>query len=112
MKAIMEGITLYFGNDEEETETGNKKEFLGVPKGLFAATKYVDIPEDVLLKNIDDALEKVTKVFEKVSNATSKFEIDEIELGLNIGADGKVSVVALEGTASLNTSIKVKLKRK
>lgn len=108
----MNTITFFYGQNSEGSDAKNEKSFLDVPKGLFAADKYIDIPQDTLQKNMQEAIERITDVLEKLSVEKSKFEIDEIELGLNIGADGKVSVIALEGTASMNTSVKVKLKRK
>ena len=108
----MNSITFFFGQDVVDSFNESEKNFLKAPAGLFAVNKHVDIPEDVLYKNMEDVFDKVSKIFEQPAMQKSNFEIDEIELGLNIGADGKVSIVALEANASMNTSIKVKLKRK
>ncbi len=108
----MNSITFFFGQDFDKPFDETEKNFLKTPTGLFATNKHIDIPQDILYKNIEDVLKKVTKIFEQPSIEKSKFEIDEIELSLNIGADGKVSIIAIEGNASMNTSIKIKLKRK
>lgn len=108
----MNTITFFFGVGAEDPFEVTEKNFLNAPHRLFSMDKYIDLPQDVLYENLKQIIQKIMDVFEKLPMENSEFEVNEVELGLNIGTDGKVSVVAIEGAASANTSIKIKLKRK
>lgn len=95
---------------EEQSDSFIRKDLFNTPKEL-SKIQCVDISEESLKNDIHEAINKIGKIVYDNENSVSGFEIDEIEFGLNIGMDGKVSLIALESTASMQTSIKIKLKR-
>ena len=107
----MDHITFYFENVESGVSTSTKG-FLSTPKNLLKDEKFVDIPQDMLTKNIQQTVAKIGDIFNSDDGAQKTFEVDEIEFSLNIGTDGKVSIIAAEVAASMSTSIRIKLKRK
>ncbi len=107
----MDHITFYFENAESDVSTSTKG-FLSTPKNLLKDEKFVDIPQDMLTKNIQQTVAKIGDIFNSDDSTKKTFEIDEIEFSLNIGTDGKVSIIAAEVATSMSTSIRIKLKRK
>lgn len=107
----MEMISFVFdfhGLDERDKKV---KGLFDVPKNLLNKEKYVDLPSEQLRKEISNTIESVLGMFDVDDGVMKSYYVDEIEFGLNIGVDGKVSIVAIENSASLDTSIKIKLKR-
>lgn len=107
----MDNITFYFDFTESDASTSSKG-FLSTPKNLLRDDRLVDIPQDDLTNNIRQTVARIADIFNPDDNIMKKYEVDEIEFGLNIGTDGKVSIIAAEATASMSTSIRIKLKRK
>lgn len=95
---------------EEQSDNFISKGLFNTPKEL-SKIQYIDVSEDCLKDEINKAINKIGNIVYNNENSVNGFEIDEIEFGLNIGMDGKVSLIALESTASMQTSIKIKLKR-
>ena len=63
-----------------------------------------------LSASLETFLSDIESIFEKSSSATSKFQIDEIELNLGVNAKGGVALIGkLE--AGIQAGIKIKLRR-
>lgn len=107
----MEMISFVFDFHGLDERDKNVKGLFDVPKNLLNKEKYVDLPSEQLRKEISNTIESVLGMFDVDDGVMKSYYVDEIEFGLNIGVDGKVSIVAIENSASLDTSIKIKLKR-
>ena len=108
----METVTFYFPQDEFNTDDIQRKGLFDVPHDLIRTGNQLDIPVDILKSRINEAIEKVAGIIHTENKLPNNFQVDEIEFALNVGMDGKVSVIALESAASISSSITVKLKRK
>lgn len=108
----MDTITFFFGHNALDSNIVNKKGILATPMDLFRENISVDIPQEVLTENIRSAVTKVAAAFEPIADEMKMYVVDEIEFGLTVGTDGKVGIVAAEASASMEASIRVKLKRK
>ena len=86
-------------------------------ESAFAGSNLVNntfskaIERQAIDENIKNVLRSLTKVFEDIEN--DKYFIDEIEVTLNVGAQGEVSILStVSGSVNLNSGIKVLIKRK
>ncbi len=107
----MNEISFLFENEYSNTSGNIKKGMLEIPSSLLKSTKNIDFDVDSLKNRLNEVITNISQLVSVDNACLNGFEIDEIEFGINIGIDGKVSVVALEGSSSLSTTIKVKLKR-
>lgn len=74
--------------------------------------KSVKLPKQLVKNNISEVLDQVGELFLLDKSATNYF-IDEIEFGISIGSEGKVSILSIVGgSLSANATLVVKLKRK
>ena len=74
--------------------------------------KSVQVPKQLLKNNISEALNQISELF-LLNNGTTNYVIDEIEFGISIGAEGKVSILSVVGGGlSSNATLVIKLKRK
>ena len=76
------------------------------------AQNHVQIPAEQLKKNVRAVLDAVSEIF-SVSDDSSSFDVEEIEFGISIGVEGKVSLLSMiGGGASANSTMVIKLKRR
>jgi len=54
----------------------------------------------------------VEEAFEQAQLSTSRLQLEEIELSVEIGSNGKVSLLGIGGEASAKGAVKLKFKRK
>lgn len=68
---------------------------------------------DIIKKNMETTLNGLLDVFECEQLENRKFYMDEIEVSLNVGCEGSVSILsAISGQSNLQSGIVVKLKRR
>ncbi|MHB9073685.1 MAG: Pepco domain-containing protein [Desulfobaccales bacterium] len=93
----------------EINETRNEKHAFGRPTKMI--TQVVEIYPEVISKNLEFFLANFEPVLNGPGNNLGEFEIDEIELNLNVNAEGGISLIGAI-KAGVAASFKVKLKRK
>ncbi|MCH5142443.1 MAG: hypothetical protein J1G07_01845 [Clostridiales bacterium] len=75
-------------------------------------SKIFKISDDILKKNILEVIDKIGEIFTLDENNPYCF-IDEIEFGLSINVDGKVSILSvIEGGVSTGSTFILKLRRR
>ncbi len=75
--------------------------------------EVANVSIDVIKENMAKTLEGVMEMFENEQLENRSFCIDEIEVALNVGCEGTVSVLStVSGQANMQSSIIVKLKRR
>lgn len=73
------------------------------------ASRVIDI--DVLEKNLQDCIGKIGGIVNNVSTDIKNYDLDEVEVNLEIGGEGSVSLIA-GLTASAKGGITLKFKKK
>ena len=74
--------------------------------------EVTNVSIDVIKENMVKTLDGVMEIFENEQFENRCFGIDEIEIALNVGCEGTVSVLStVSGQANMQSSIVVKLKR-
>jgi len=69
------------------------------------------VDSHVIKENVKKVLSGLTEVFETVDN--EKYHVDEIEVTLQVGSQGEVSILStVSGSVNLSSGIKVTIKRK
>ena len=75
-------------------------------------SKIVKISDDILKNNISEIIDKIAEIFTLDEN-NPYCCIDEIEFGLSINVDGKVSILSvIEGGVSTGSTFVLKLRRR
>lgn len=75
--------------------------------------EVTNVSVDVVRENLVKTLDSLLDVFECEQLDGRKFYTDEIEIALNVGYEGTVSILsAVSGQANVQSSIVVKLKRR
>ena len=70
------------------------------------------LPQQVVKDNIAHAISQVGEIFALVSDG-EQYAVDEIEFGISVGAEGKVSLLSvMSGGVNSRTTMTIKLKRK
>ena len=65
----------------------------------------------VINENVKNVLSGLAEVFETIDN--EKYHVDEIEVTLQVGSQGEVSILStVSGSINLSSGIKVTIKRK
>ena len=71
-----------------------------------------EVPLQVVKDNIKSAISQAGQIFALV-NDDEQYAVDEIEFGISIGAEGKVSLLSvMSGGLNSQTTMTIKLKRK
>jgi len=70
-------------------------------------TEVVNVSGTVLRKSLDTLLTELNEVFSELPETVGPFQVDEVELGVTIGATGDLKIVS--GRAE--SSIKITLRR-
>ena len=65
-----------------------------------------------LKQNVSEFLEVVEEAFDQAEKPKSKMQLDEIELSVEINAEGQVNLLGNGGKAGTKGAIKLKFKRK
>ena len=74
--------------------------------------EVANVSIDVVKANMVKTLDGIIEIFENEQLENRGFCVDEIEVALNVGCEGTVSVLStVSGQASMQSSIVVKLKR-
>lgn len=108
----MKTITFFFAQDDMTVDGIQRKGLFDIPSELTKCGNRIEIPTETLKKSMNEAIEKVVEIIPLEEHLPNSFQVEEIEFALNVGVDGKVSVIALESAASISSSITVRLKRK
>lgn len=70
------------------------------------------LPQQVVKDNIAYAISQAGEIFGLVSDG-EQYAVDEIEFGISVGAEGKVSLLSvMSGGANSQATMTIKLKRK
>jgi len=77
-----------------------------------ASVKIEKVKSDIIKNNIVNTVNEVIEAFESTAIKQNTFEIDGIEIALNISIEGTVSIVSFGGGANMASSITVKLSKK
>lgn len=99
---------IIFGiNDDENNEEYTSKSMIRFSPNQ---NSIISVPNDRLKKSIIESLECFLELFDDDVIKNSKAKISEIELGINIGVNGKVSIASIvEGGSDSLVTVKVKL---
>ena len=74
--------------------------------------EVANVSIDVIKENMVKTLDGVIEIFENEQLENRGFCVDEIEVALNVGCEGSVSILStISGQANMQSSIVVKLKR-
>lgn len=72
----------------------------------------VKLPQQVVKDNIAHAISQAGEIFGLVSDG-EQYAVDEIEFGISVGAEGKVSLLSvMSGGVNSQATMTIKLKRK
>ncbi|MGK7875068.1 MAG: hypothetical protein AB4426_17750 [Xenococcaceae cyanobacterium] len=74
--------------------------------------KQTRIKAEDLKQNVTEFLEVVEEAFDQAEKPSSKIQLDELELSVEINGKGKVSLLGTGGEAGASGAIKLKFKRK
>ncbi|NET08545.1 MAG: hypothetical protein F6K09_39440 [Merismopedia sp. SIO2A8] len=72
----------------------------------------VPIPLDKLKQNMGDFVEAVGDLFDQAQQKASKIHLEEIELSVEVNAEGQVSLFGIGGKTGGKGGITLKFKRK
>lgn len=88
----------------------------GQRRGVIAPRIYEQVTEvslDVLKSSLDTATESLSEVFASAFERTfGDFELNEVEMALEVSADGKVGIMGSGAGVKGSGSIKLKFVRK
>ncbi len=76
------------------------------------ATKIVNVQTDVVKKGLLNVLSSMSEVLDETHFTNDVYEIDELEINLNIGSNGEISIISVSENTNFSSSIKVKIQRK
>ncbi len=82
----------------------------GVIRDLKLALKSIELK--LLKNNLCDFIKKVDDLVDELPSLTKEYQLDTIEIGANISASGKVSLLGCGGEANASGGIKFILKKK
>lgn len=116
MKDNRNYISMTFGKDEQEIYIEGERSMAGeslMNKILTQESQVLKVPADIMKNNIAEEVSQFVDVLDEVNVKSGGFEIDEVEFGICVGADGAISIASvLNGGVNAQTTIKIKLKRK
>ena len=99
-------ITVVANESLAQIDRGGGQEHGLVSRAISSAAESVDA--DKFLAQLDDAIDKVRAIAERVKTSAGEFEVDEITIGLAISGEGSIGIA----TASAEASIEIALKRR
>jgi hypothetical protein len=74
-----------------------------------SSRKRSRIDAEDLKENMGEFIDVVEAAFERAESSESKLQLDEIELSVEISANGKVSLLGIGGEAAAKGGVKLKL---
>lgn len=95
-------------DEDMQSSVGNMR---GLNRALRRTT---EVDSEQLKKQFEEFLKAMNSIFD-ISTFTEKcsFALDEIELNLSVGSEGKISILSsVTGGISAGSGIKIKLKRR
>jgi len=73
----------------------------------------VKIPIQTIKESMQNTILSIVDVLDSQNLNDMSYDIDDVELGINIGIDGKVSLASIiGGELSTQTTLKIRLKKK
>lgn len=97
------------------TYDDDMQNLVGNTRGLNRASRRTtEVDSEQLKEQFDNFLKAIDSLFDvPVSSRSDGLMLDEIELSLSVGSEGKISILSsVSGGISANSGIKIKLKRK
>lgn len=90
------------------------KGFSGTVTDALSKTsnKVVNVSTEVVQKGITNILKSMSELLNNTEFENDKYEIEEMKINLNVGANGEVSIMSLSGEASLTSSISITIKKR
>ncbi len=82
------------------------------PENQLISRKVTRIKAADLKRNMSEFLEVVEETFEKAEKPSSKIQLEELELAVEINGKGQVSLLGTGGEAGAKGAITLKFKRK
>jgi len=77
------------------------------------ATKIVNVSTSTIKSGIKHVLENLSSTLDDIQLEMNNYDIDEVEVNLNIGLGGEVSILSICSVdANIASSITIKMKRK
>lgn len=104
-------LITYFSNNEIKTKSIMDSSIADMlNKSNFKTTK---VNMDIVKNNMIETVGSIMEIFENERLNNQNFSIDEIEVTLNIGCEGSVSILStVSGQTNMQSGITLKLKRK
>lgn len=84
-----------------------------VPNALIKTTnRVINVNTEVVQSGITNILKSMSELLNSTTFENDKYEIEEMKINLNVGANGEVSIMSLSGETSLTSSISITIKRR
>jgi len=116
MKNKAEYIAFTVEKDCEKIEIGKQCSVRGdslVDKILEKEAEVVQVPAEIIEQNMEETVSRFVRTLTKIDAESPVFEIDEVEFGICVGADGTISIAsALNGGMNAQTTVKIKMKKR
>lgn len=77
-----------------------------------ASNKVVNVNTEVVQRGITNILRSMSELLNNTEFENDKYEIEEMKINLNVGANGEVSIMSLSGEASLTSGISITIKKR
>lgn len=76
------------------------------------SSKIVEVSADAVKAGIERILMSMSELVERLKFSNSDYQIEELKINLNVGANGEVSILSITGDANISSSITVTIKKK
>ena len=75
-------------------------------------TKVVNVQTDAVKNGLLNILSSMSEVLDEAHFSNDIYEVDELEINLNIGLNGEVSIISVSENTNVSSGIKIKIQRK
>ena len=75
-------------------------------------SKIVEVDTDIVKAGISRILTSLSDIIKDFKFSDSDYQVEELKINLNVGANGEVSILSMTGNANVSSSITVTIKKK